>query len=71
MKAEVGLLLYPEERECKSPTTEQSLRLFSLTQGHVILRQGEVVERYAPELTPLQRQVLRLLGVSTRAYTGR
>lgn len=61
------LPLYPEERLCARPTTEQVLRLFSLAQRHVLRRQAEV-EVFEPELTDLQRQVLRLLGVPPRAY---
>lgn len=61
------LPLYPEERLCKRPTTEQVLRLFSLAQRHVLRRPGEV-EVFEPELTDLQRQLLRLLGVPPRAY---
>ena len=62
------LPLYPEERQCKHPTTEQILRLFSLAEGHVLLRRGQVVQIFSPELTPLQQQVRRLLGVPADAY---
>ncbi len=62
------LPLYPEERLCKHPTTEQVLRLFSLAQGHVLLQRGQVVQVFSPTLTPLQQQVLRLLGMQASTY---
>jgi transposase len=62
------LRLYPEERRCKRPTTEQLLRLFSHTQQHALLRGRTLVQVFPPELTDLQRQVLRLLGVPERAF---
>lgn len=62
------LPLYPEERLCRRPTTEQVLRLFSLAQRHLLLRRGRVVQRFEPTLTDLQRQVIRLVGVPVRAY---
>lgn len=62
------LPLYPEERLCPYPTTEQILRLFSLAERHVLLRAGKVVQLFDVELTELQRQVLELLGVPEGAY---
>lgn len=63
------LPLYPEARVCTHPTTEQVLRLFSLAQRHVLLRRGRSVQAFEAELTELQKRVLKLLGVSARAYT--
>jgi len=62
------LLLYPEERRCKRPTTEQVLRLFSHVERHQLLRHGKTVQLFHPQLTELQKQVLALLGVSERAF---
>jgi len=62
------LPLYPEERRSRRPTSEQVLRLFSLAERHVILHRGEAVKTCEPELTDLQRLVLRLLAVPTAAY---
>jgi transposase len=62
------LPLYPEERRCKRPTTEQVLRLFSHAERHVLLHNGRPVQIFHPELTDLQRQVLHLLGVPVRAF---
>jgi len=62
------LPLYPEQRECRRPTTEQVLRLFSLAQRHRLTQAGQVVQSFDVELTDLQRQVLSLLGVPETAY---
>lgn len=66
------LPLYPEERICKRPTTEQVLRLFSLPERHVLLdKDGATLQVFEPQLTELQGQVIKLLGVSPQAYRVR
>lgn len=60
--------LYPEERPNRRPTAEQIFRLFSLTERHTLLDNGQVVKVFVPELTELQKQVLNLLGVPLEAY---
>ena len=60
--------LYPEERENKRPTFEQIFRLFSLAERQSLMHQKETVRIFDPDLTPLQRQVLALLGVRDNAY---
>jgi hypothetical protein len=62
------LPLYPEQRQCARPTTEQILRLFSLAERHKLLRGGRTVQVFHTELTNLQRQVLKLLGVSEQTF---
>ena len=62
------LPIYPEERSCRSPTTEQILRLFSLAERHILTRAGRVVDVFDAQLTPLQEQVLELLGVPPRHF---
>lgn len=62
------LPIYPEERQCKRPTAEQILRLFSHTERNVLLDGGQVVQIFHPKLTELQRQVLQLLGVPEEAF---
>jgi len=62
------LPIYPEERLCKRPTTEQILRLFSHAQRQILLRGERVVQVFGPDMTDLQSQVSRLLGVPTRAF---
>jgi transposase len=62
------LPLYPEERRCKRPTTEQVLRLFSHAERHVLFHHARPVQVFHPELTELQQRVLALLGVPARAF---
>jgi transposase len=64
------LPLYPEERACRRPTAEQVFRLFSLPTRTTLREKQNVVRVFPPELTDLQRQVLRLLRVPVTAYTG-
>lgn len=62
------LPLYPEERACRRPTTEQALRLFSHAERHVLRRAGRTVQTFEADFTPRQRQVLELLGVPASAF---
>ena len=62
------LPLYPEQRQCRRPTTEQVLRLFSLAQRHRLLHKGQTVQTFDADLTDLQRQVLALIAVPAHAY---
>ena len=55
------LPIYPEQRQCRRPATEQILRLFSLAERHTLLRGGHTVQVFDTELTDLQRQVLTQL----------
>jgi transposase len=64
------LPIYPEQRQCAHPTTEQLLRLFSLAERHQLMQHGRTVQLFHPSLTDLQRQVLVLLGVPSTAYLG-
>ncbi len=63
-----ALPIYPEERRCARPTTEQILRLFAHAQRHTLMRAGLVVQTFEADLTPRQQQVLELLGVPQRAF---
>jgi transposase len=63
------LPIYPEERPCRRPTSQQILRLFALTEGHILFENGRVVQIFDPELTDLQKQVLKLLGVPRSAFS--
>lgn len=62
------LPLYPEERICRRPSTEQVLRLFSLAEHNVLLHEGRVVQIFEAKLTALQLETLRLLGIPLSAY---
>ena len=65
-----SLPIYPEERRCARPTTEQILRLYAHAQRHTLMRAGRVVQTFEVDLTPRQQQVLELLGVPQRAFRG-
>ena len=62
------LPIYPEQRQCAHPTTEQVLRLFSLAERHQLRQHGRTVQLFDLSLTDLQRQVLALLGISPSAF---
>lgn len=63
-----ALPLYPEERENRRPTCEQIFRLFSLSERHCLKHDGRIAWVFNPELTPLQFEVLNLLGVPDSAF---
>jgi transposase len=62
------LRLYPEQRQCAHPTTEQILRLFSLAERHTLTHEGQTIQVFDTQLTELQRQILTLLGVPEQAF---
>jgi transposase len=62
------LPLYPEQRECERPTTEQILRLFSLAARHRLSQGARTCQVFDVEFTDLQRQLLALLGVPEQAF---
>jgi transposase len=64
------LPLYPEDRRSRRPTATQILRLFSAVERHVLVSGETIIRVFEPELTDLQKQILRLLGVSERVYRG-
>jgi transposase len=79
-KAEVpSLPLYPEDRPCKRPTTHRIVELFETVQRHVVVdiadeeadgQEGnlEASQCMVTALTPLQRKIIRLLGLSPDEY---
>ncbi len=62
------LALYHEGRPSKAPTAARVFDLFAEATRHRLLHDGEHVQVFEPQLTPLQRQVLDLLGVPEAAY---
>jgi transposase len=62
------LPLYPEQRDCERPTTEQILRLFSLAERHKLSQGEHTLQVFKVEFTGLQHQLLTLLGVSEHAF---
>ena len=61
--------LYPELRDCKAPSTERILEIFSTVARHQLHRHGTLVQTFQPELSVQQLQVLDLLGLPHSAYT--
>jgi transposase len=60
--------LYPEERRCRRPTTQQVLRLFSHVARHVVTRTDGTTETFEPQLTEIQAQILHLLQIPPQAF---
>lgn len=64
-----SLPLYPEGRPCKAPTTDRIFHVLEDVRRHRLLgANGLVQQRFYDSLTPLQRTVLRLLGMSPATY---
>ena len=64
-----SLPLYPEDRECLAPSAAGLLQVFAGLQHHQLRRRDTLIQTFSPELTPLQRQVLDLLGISPQEFT--
>ena len=62
------LPLYPEQRLCAHPTTEQILGLFGLAERHKLTQDGKIMQIFDVQFTDLQRQLLTLLGVPELAF---
>jgi transposase len=60
--------LYPEDRDCSAPSAARTLEIFNGLSRHHLYRRGTQIEIFDPDLTALQRQVLRLLGIPTAVY---
>ncbi len=63
------LALYHEQRACTAPTAARILDAFTNVQRHHLTRDGQRIQTFDPQLTPLQHQLLELLGVPASAYT--
>jgi hypothetical protein len=62
------LPLFPEQRACKHPTAARTLELFATLAPHRLYSNERHLKDFAPERTPLQAQVLNLLGLPAAAY---
>jgi len=63
-----SLPLYPEGRPCHRPTAARVLEAFDNVQRHVLTRPDGHDESLITELSPLQRKILKLLGISPDSY---
>ncbi len=63
-----SLPIYPEGRECRCPTARRLIDLFDSIQRHEIHQPGQEPTITVTQLTPLQRQLLQLLGISDKDY---
>jgi transposase len=62
--------LYPELRACTAPSADRTLDIFTAGLArHDLYHNGHHIDTFHPELNPLQRQVLKLLGAPTKIYT--
>jgi transposase len=70
MKAEKlkVLPLYPEDRECQAPTANRILEVFENLQRHELMEGTTLHKCFEPKLTPLQADLLRLLGAPRDTY---
>ena len=62
------LPLYHEDRSCTAPTAARVFNHFADVQRHHLTRDDEHVQTFEPQLTPLQQQLLDLLGMPPAAY---
>jgi transposase len=63
-----SLPLYPEGRPCARPTAHRLIELFEPVQRHVLQIGAGEPQVMVTELSPAQRQVLALLGLSAESY---
>ena len=63
------LALYHEQRACTAPTAARIFDAFTDVQRHHLTRDSQRIQTFDPQLTPLQHQLLDLLGVHASAYT--
>ncbi len=59
-----GLRLYPEHRHCPAPTIVRIIEVFGNLQRHILSAEATTVQRFDPQLTKLQKQIIDLLGVA-------
>ena len=63
-----ALPMYPEDRDCRRPTARRLFDVFEPIQRHVITRPGLDPIVMITELSPLQRKLLRILGLPEGIY---
>ena len=64
-----SLPVYPEQRECKYPTTQSIIRVFSdVEKFEVRDKDGKENEYFPPALSQLQKQILDLMEVPQNIF---
>lgn len=63
-----SLPMYPEGRACRRPTARRLFDLFDPVQSHTLTLPNGHTEIFVTELSPVQRQILRLLGITAKTY---
>lgn len=63
-----SLPLYPEGRACRRPTARRLIDLFEPIQRHTLQHAEAEATPLVSELSPLQRRLLRLLGLPATIY---
>lgn len=63
-----SLPLYPEERDCRRPTARKVFDLFEDVCRHELNSSGSEPIEFVTKLSPLQQQILKLLGISASNY---
>ena len=64
------IAIYPEDRGSSSPTATHVFALLSGLSRHRLFEQDRLLQVLPPDLTPLQPQMLGLLGVPPSVYLG-
>jgi transposase len=65
-----GIPLYPELRNCPTPSAPRILEIFDdLARHQLINTDDQIVQTFQPQLTPLQQQVLDLLHIPASIYS--
>jgi transposase len=60
--------IYPELRACEAPSAERVFAVFNDLTRHELHRDGQLIQTFEVDLTPVQQQILDLLGVPASAY---
>ena len=60
--------ILPEERPSANPTSIQVTRVFQNHARHVLCSKNVLVQTFSDPLTPIQKQILDLLGLSPKLY---
>lgn len=62
------LPLYPEERECRAPSTERILELFAPLQRHRLYKNGRMLQIFEPDLNGLHKEILDLINLPASIF---